>query len=129
LPSITQDTNVLIILEQLCRNINYIRDIGRQLGQARCAETILKIIFEDAVNPQIEKWQNLILNLTKYSCDFRNDFRHNAIPVVVSNRKVNRCIILFLCYLAHDAWARKDLRTENGLPLILERYYNLESIY
>jgi hypothetical protein len=120
LPAIFKDVNSLVTLEQLCKSTNYVRDVGRQLGQSQCTGKFLEIIFEKSTGV-IERWQQLILSLTKFSCDLREVFGQKSIIEIVSKQKINRCITLFLCYFTSDVWARKQLRLEGALPIILKR--------
>lgn len=109
-------------MEQLSNNDKNIRDTGRQLGQAEgTTAKFLDIILEDPTTQSIAKWQQLILNFSRNSCDLRDDFGQKAIASVVEKQKVNRCIILFLCCFAHDVWGRKSLKEEGALSIILER--------
>lgn len=121
LPAIFKDVNSLVTLEQLCKSSTYVRDVGRQLGQSQCTGKFLDIIFEKS-SGVVERWQQLILRLTQYSCDLREVFGQKSIKEIVLKQKISRCITLFLCYFALDAWARKHLRLENALQVVLERY-------
>ncbi|KAI6182748.1 hypothetical protein M3Y97_00414200 [Aphelenchoides bicaudatus] len=121
LPAIFKDFHSLIIMEQLKESKIYVRDVGRQLGQSKCTEKLLEIIFAKPTTDIIKRWQQLILNLTRLSCDLREEFGRKAITEIVSRNQINRCISLFLCYFAHDSWARKYLRIDNALPIILKK--------
>jgi hypothetical protein len=119
LPAIFKDINSLVILEQLNKT-HFARDVGRQLGQSLCTGKFLEIIFAKSTRI-VERWQQVILSLTKLSCDLREVFGQKSITEIISKQKINRCVTLFLCYFAIDVWARKVLRLEGALPVILKR--------